>query len=237
MPISPGSNFVDRHYVVLGQTLNKVAWLAWRSPLPAQASPTGALTLPLPPRRLNCGSRQQARLAAPEPVGVEYDLGRPKTNELIAHSPLVLTVPLHTSVRRIRHTSERQRCRFHRGQAIHRRRPGKPACINHAMLRHLHNLQGSRRSQPFSVELVQFRISREWSAERCRCMAGYRHSPTVVRMPNLAVATHHETLDSERLGTHRTVGVQAGGGNADLGAEAELATIGEARGGVDHHHR
>ena len=41
----------------------------------------------------------------------------------------------------------------------------------------------------------------------------------------------------QRLRAHRAVGVQARGRDADLGAEAELAAVGEARRGVDHHHR
>jgi len=40
----------------------------------------------------------------------------------------------------------------------------------------------------------------------------------------------------ERLGTHRAVGVQPGGGDADLGAETQLAAVAEAEGGADHHH-
>src|SRR5690606_19075763 len=47
---------------------------------------------------------------------------------------------------------------------------------------------------------------------------------------------HHEALHRERFGTHRSIGVQAGGGDADLGAESEFAAVAEARGGVDHHH-
>ena len=36
---------------------------------------------------------------------------------------------------------------------------------------------------------------------------------------------------------HRAVGMQAGGGDADLRAQAQLAAIVEARGRIDHHHR
>ena len=56
-------------------------------------------------------------------------------------------------------------------------------------------------------------------------------------MPHLPFPAHDETLDGQRLGAHRSVGVQARGRDADLGAEAELATIGEPRRRVVHHRR
>lgn len=38
----------------------------------------------------------------------------------------------------------------------------------------------------------------------------------------------HEMLDGERVGAHGAVGVEAGRGDADFGAEAEFAAVAEA---------
>src|SRR5699024_9400283 len=47
----------------------------------------------------------------------------------------------------------------------------------------------------------------------------------------------HEPLRGGDLGEpHGAAGVELLGGDADLGAEAELAAVGEAGGGVGHHH-
>ena len=55
-------------------------------------------------------------------------------------------------------------------------------------------------------------------------------------MPHLPCPAQHETLDGQRLGAHRPVRVQPGGGDADFGAESQFAAVTEARRGVDHHH-
>src|SRR5690554_3238705 len=48
------------------------------------------------------------------------------------------------------------------------------------------------------------------------------------RVADLTVAAHHPTFDGQRLQAHWAIGVQAGGGDADLRAQAELAAIVEA---------
>src|SRR5690606_36741211 len=58
-----------------------------------------------------------------------------------------------------------------------------------------------------------------------------------LRVPYLAVAAHHPAFDGQRLQAHRGVGVQAGGGDADLRAQAELAAVVEARLCVHHDRR
>src|SRR5437867_651475 len=52
--------------------------------------------------------------------------------------------------------------------------------------------------------------------------------------PDLPGAADDKLGRGESFGPHRTVGVELGGGDADLGAEAELASVGKARRRVDH---
>src|SRR5437660_12643529 len=49
---------------------------------------------------------------------------------------------------------------------------------------------------------------------------------------DLAVSSHHETGGGQLPQAHRPVGVQLAGGDADLGAEPQLAAVVEAGGGV-----
>ena len=55
-------------------------------------------------------------------------------------------------------------------------------------------------------------------------------------MPHLPFPAYHETLDGQRFGAHRPISVQACGGDAYFGTEAQFAAIGEAGGRVDHHY-
>src|SRR5882762_7659428 len=55
--------------------------------------------------------------------------------------------------------------------------------------------------------------------------------------PDLPGAAHAILEAGELLDADRTAGVQLAGGDADLGAEAELAAIGELRRGVVQHDR
>ena len=56
-------------------------------------------------------------------------------------------------------------------------------------------------------------------------------------MPDLALAADHEAFHRQRFQSHRAIGMQARGRDPDLGAQAQFAAVGEARGRVDHHHR
>src|SRR5690606_27238662 len=53
--------------------------------------------------------------------------------------------------------------------------------------------------------------------------------------PRLALAAHPVLVAGQLLRANRSAGVQLAGGDADLGAHAELATVGELRRGVVHH--
>src|SRR6186713_1495192 len=55
--------------------------------------------------------------------------------------------------------------------------------------------------------------------------------------PHLSISSDDELRRGESLGPHRAVGMQSGGRHADLGAEAELAAVGEAGGRIDQHGR
>ena len=61
-------------------------------------------------------------------------------------------------------------------------------------------------------------------------------NPVRFRVAHLAVAEDGEFAGGQRFESHGTVGVQFGGGNADLRAQSQFAVIGEAGGGIDRHH-
>lgn len=48
-----------------------------------------------------------------------------------------------------------------------------------------------------------------------------------LRVTYLALAADHEAFDRQRLGAHRAVGVQTGGGDADLRTQAKLTAVGK----------
>src|SRR4051812_48913653 len=52
---------------------------------------------------------------------------------------------------------------------------------------------------------------------------------------HLAAAAHHVLVGSELLDAHWPTGMEAIGRNADLGAHAELAAVGELRGSIVQH--
>ena len=55
------------------------------------------------------------------------------------------------------------------------------------------------------------------------------------KLAHMTAAVDDVLLRSELAKPHRSKGVQSGGGDADLGAEPELAAVIEAGGGVEHH--
>src|SRR5437667_1106784 len=69
------------------------------------------------------------------------------------------------------------------------------------------------------------------------CIAAIANSLALTRSspPCLAFSQYYELGGGELLCAHRAVGVEPGGGDADLGTQPELAAVGEAGRGVDHH--
>ena len=51
-------------------------------------------------------------------------------------------------------------------------------------------------------------------------------------LPNLPLSINHKLLRRQLFQTHRAVGMELGGGDADFGTQAKLAAIGKAGGGV-----
>src|SRR3546814_17400336 len=66
--------------------------------------------------------------------------------------------------------------------------------------------------------------ARDWPGKAAPAHPARHSGLRGLRVPHLAVTAHHPALDGQRLQAHRPVRMQARGGDADLRAQAQLAT-------------